>query len=683
MRLLTPDWRDRAFKGLLAALLCAVAPSRAADPPVEPNAEDLTLVSLEELSQIQVTSVAKKQQSLLRAAAAVYVITAEDIHRSGATRIPEALRMAPGLEVAQIDGNHWAITARGFNGRFANKLLVMIDGRTIFNAFFSGVYWDLQDIPIEQIERIEVVRGPGATLWGANAVNGVINIITKSAGESQGGVVQAGYGTRGGPRTMVRYGGEAPAGRYVIYGRFQDRRPSPRTPGWPPSPDSMTSARGGFRYDLALSARDELQFDGSVSSSEAAQQFIAVSPAPPLQTFGSSGLSSQSGHVLGRWKRRLSDGGSFTLTANVDGINRDEQIVHHYSSRRATVDFQHQLAHSQRAELTWGLEYRNIHAELATDRRVWPAEERGDLNFLSAFLQEELELIPSELTLTFGTKLEQSTLGGFQPQPSARVSWTPGAETAVWASASRATRAPSWGERMTEFDAAGLPGPFGLNILTRVVASTELDNEKLDAFEAGLRFKPASFVSADVATFFNRYDNLRSFGQGDLEPRADPVNHLLLPVRLSNDNAADSYGVELSTKWRLNRSWRVTANHSYFKMQFKRGVPGLIEEFDHLQSPTHRTSALSSWDLAHDMQLDLGGYYVGRSTAVGFVNRGERIPAHVRADVRWQWTPLEKTRIELGVQNLFDADQIEFEPETFYKGSPVGRNVYGRIQWSF
>ena len=665
--------------GLVGASLCLPALPAA----VEPALQDLTAVSLEELSQIKVTSVARKQQSLMRVAAAVYVITAEDIRRSGATRIPEVLRLAPGLEVAQIDANQWAVSARGFNGRFANKLLVMIDGRTIYNTFFSGVYWDLQDVPMEEIERIEVVRGPGATIWGANAVNGVINIITKKASDSQGGMVQTGYGTQSGPQTTVRYGGAAPGGHYRAYGRFQNRFASPPLPNGVESDDPMAYARGGLRYDIALSSRDQLLIDADAHHDSGRQSLILVSPQPPLQSFRSTPMFGTAGHVLGRWKRELSERSDFTLQGYYDYIDRDEKVLHHYSARTSNVDFQHRFQHAAGAEMNWGLEYRSVSARFEQGRLVRSPKTEDRLHFLSGFIQEEIELLPDELLVTFGTKLEQSTLGGFQPQPSARASWTPTPDTAIWGAVSKAVRTPSWGEANTEFDGAGLEGPFGLNVVAGVIASPELQNENVRSYEAGVRFQPASIVSIDLASFFNRYSGLRSIGEGDLELRLDPVRYLYLPAHLDNSNCADSYGLELSTKWRLRDGWRITANHSYLKIKFKLGGSDLIEEFEDRQSPTHRISLLSSWDLSRNMQLDVGGYYVGRALAGGFVRRKEEIPPHVRANVRWQWRPVPSTRIELGAQDLFDPQVIQFEPEAFFRGAPAGRNIYGRITWSF
>jgi iron complex outermembrane receptor protein len=382
--------RRRAPARLLSALLCCAPALLAAPKAVELVPGDLTNVSLEELSQIKVTSVAKKQQSLIRAAAAVYVITAEDIRRSGATRIPEALRMAPGLEVAQIDANQWAISARGFNGRFSNKLLVMIDGRTIYSPLFSGVYWDIQDIPIENIDRIEVVRGPGGTIWGANAVNGVINIITKAARETQGGSLQASYGTQSGPHSTVRYGGAAGGGHDRVYARYQARRASPDGPGMSSVMDPMDATRGGFRYDVALSSRDELRFDAELHRTEGRQGMILVSPRMPVQSFASTEMKTAAGHVLGRWKREVSDRSDITVQAYYDSMDRDETVLHRYSSKTIDLEFQHRYAHSKRAEVTWGLEYRDIHGELAPDRIVHASRDEDQLHFLSAFAQEEL-----------------------------------------------------------------------------------------------------------------------------------------------------------------------------------------------------------------------------------------------------------------------------------------------------
>jgi iron complex outermembrane receptor protein len=272
----------------------------AEQPPGKPR--DLTALSLEELMNIEVTSVSKKEQKLSQAAAAVYVITQEDIRRSGATSIAEALRMAPGVQVARMNGSKWAISARGFNGRFANKLLVLIDGRSVYTPLFSGVYWDVQDTLLEDIDRIEVIRGPGATMWGANAVNGVINIITKAASQTQGGLVSAGGGTEERGFGGLRYGGPlGPNSHYRLYAKY-----SKRNHLWTESglgaPDEWDALRGGFRMDLNLSRHDSLTLQGDLYRNQEAQRLDLVSLSPPFRRSLRDDYKPAGGNVLGRWR---------------------------------------------------------------------------------------------------------------------------------------------------------------------------------------------------------------------------------------------------------------------------------------------------------------------------------------------------------------------------------------------
>jgi len=306
-------------------------------------------MSLEELGEIQVTSVSRKRQSIESSAAAVFVVTAQDIRRSGALSIPEALRFVPGVEVARVDANQWAVSVRGFNGLLSNKLLVLIDGRTIYTPLFSGVHWDMHDLPMEMIERIEVIRGPGATMWGANAVNGVINVITKKAGDTAGGSTRAGFGSQDGPTATVRYGGAVGAGRYRIYARRQNRRASPETERTWPGSDPWRSDRGGFRFDLPLGERDELQIQGDVHQS-AGRQRVSL---PPQRIAFADEIRSTAGNVLARWTRTLSERSDLRVQAYYDGMTRDEGVLLGYRAHTFDAEFQHRIEHSERWETTW------------------------------------------------------------------------------------------------------------------------------------------------------------------------------------------------------------------------------------------------------------------------------------------------------------------------------------------
>ena len=410
---------------------------------------------------------------------------------------------------------------------------------------------------------------------------------------------------------------------------------------------------------------------------------IRPEPTAPFANVEALGVDVVAGHVLSSWRRELSERSELSVQAYYDALSRDEELLHDYSARTVDAELQHRFAHSSRFETTWGLGVRSVWSRLGRGSAVRSPAERDSYRYLSAFVQEEIQVRPDRLALALGIKVEDSTLGGVTPQPSARVIWTPDPETAVWGAVSRATRIPSWGEQNASFEAASFEGPFGVGVVGEILPSPALGNETLTAYESGIRLQPQRRVSLDLAAFYNQYENLRSLELGELEFVTEPVPHLRLPTRFANDKSATSYGLELAARWHLHRAWRLTATHSYLKMRLQAPSGGLIEEFDHRQAPTHRSSLRSSWDLSRLVSLDVSGYYVSRSLAGGFLYRGEELPAYLRADARFEWRVNERLRVSGGVQNLSDAKRTEFQPQTLIVGGPVGRNVFGRVQWLF
>ncbi|HKX29299.1 MAG TPA: TonB-dependent receptor, partial [Blastocatellia bacterium] len=407
-------------------------------------APDLTTATLEELMNIEITSVSKKEEKLFRSAAAIYVITQEEIRRSGLTSIPELLRLAPGLQVGRIDGNKWAITSRGFNGRLANKLLALIDGRSLYSPESAGVYWEAQLLPVEEIERIEVIRGPGGTLWGANAVNGVINIITKHAGDSQGGLLTVGSGSEEQGFVSARYdtkiGEEA---FYRVYARYFKRSGLVDSIGRDAN-DGQTAAQGGFRLDWQLSKRDTLTVHGDIYDSHLRETSIVASLSalfkPPSNTQG----EFMGGNVTGRWARAISDHSDLALQIYFDRSRRE---VYDLGERFDTldVDLQYNLHLGRRQEIVSGIGYRLIadrtNTNIGTPVQLDP--KARTVQIFSGFVQDEFTLIKDHLRLTLGSKLEHNDYNGFETQPNVRLLWTPSAHQVVWAAVSRAVRTPT------------------------------------------------------------------------------------------------------------------------------------------------------------------------------------------------------------------------------------------------
>ena len=446
----------------LTRALCAIAlalPLHAGLASAEEREEDLTTLGLEELMNIEVTSVSKKLEKRSGAAAALYVITEEDIRRSGATSIPEALRLVPGVEVSRIDSNKWAIGVRGFGSRLARSMLVLIDGRSVYTPLFAGTYWEVQDTLLEDIDRIEVIRGPGGTLWGANAVNGVINIITKHSRDTQGLLATAGGGTEERAFGSARYGGTlGETFTYRLYGKYFDRDGGfvPRGDDY----DAWSMSRGGFRTDWAMGPQDTLKVQGDLYDGDAGQHAVITRFRPPFTQVVEDDATLSGANLLGRWRHEVSDRSDLALQAYYDNTYRREPS---FRERRNTfdLDFQHRFGIPWRQEIIWGLGYR-----LTADNTgsvptiVFRPRDRSD-DLYSLFAQDEVTVIEDKLRLIVGSKFEHNDYSGFEFQPSGRLVWTPAGSHVVWGSISRAVRTPSRLDHDLELTAPPIaPGTF-------------------------------------------------------------------------------------------------------------------------------------------------------------------------------------------------------------------------------
>lgn len=471
-----------------------------------PQHHDFLDMSLKELMSVSITSVSKKPQNLSDSAAAIFVITNEDLLRSGATSIPEALRMVPGIHVARIDSNKWAVSSRGFNNRFTKKLLVLVDGRTVYTPSFSGVYWEVQDVLLEDVERIEVIRGPGASLWGANAVNGVINIITKQASTTQGTLVSGGSGTTEKVFGQVRYGtalGEGVYGR--IYGKYFNRDAFEYETG-EDAGDNWDGARTGFRLDSQAAGPINFTLQGDLYTGNISQQAVNVPlPRPPYRQNVDDDADVSGGNILFRWQRTFSSASNITFQTYYDRTNRNDFYVH---EQRDTFDFefQHRFSPSQNHELIWGGGYRYT-ADDTTKRYVldFEPDSRSD-NLFNGFLQDEITLIDDSLWMILGAKLEHNNYSGIEIQPSGRLLWTPNAGHKFWTSVSRAVRTPSRVEHDGSLNVAMLPPPspfMPFPISVTINGDESFDSEKLTAYEAGYRYTPDREISLDIAFFYN------------------------------------------------------------------------------------------------------------------------------------------------------------------------------------
>jgi iron complex outermembrane receptor protein len=636
---------------------------------VYPPPSELKRLSVEELLDIDVTSVSKYPEKLSAAAAAVAVLTQDDIHTSGFTSIPEALRLVPGLDVARVDSHTWAISSRGFNDIFANKLLVLIDGRTVYTPLFSGVFWEVQDTLLEDIDRIEVVRGPGATLWGANAVNGVINIITKSARDTQGLLISGGDGTEDRGFGSVRYGVKLDENAFLrIYAKYFDRDSSVLSNDTN-AHDAWDMYRAGFRLDWEPTNQNSFTFQGDAYTGTQDEDYLV-----PTRTFPFSGKIKATddvsgGNLLSRWSHSFSADSQLTVQAYYDRTERNSPI---FGEKRDTgdIDLQHRFSLGDRQDVIWGLGFRTTHDVVTNTLNVTLLPDSRTLNLYSGFVQDEITIVPERFRLTIGSKFEHNDFTGFEIQPSARVLWTPGHSQTLWASVARAVRTPSRAESDIVLNPAP-PVPLPPGTIT-IFGNPEMNSETLVAYEVGYRVQPIDQVKFDLTAFYNDYDDLRT-----LEPTmAGPVS----PSIVSNRLFGESYGAEISATAQVTKHWRLQSSYSYLDAQLHRksgSRDASTETITEGSSPHHQFFIRSIVDLPWDIQFASTLRYVD-------VLAAPKIPSYVTVDVRLAWWPRKDLEIAIVGQNLLDDRHPEFAP-TFIgtQQTEVERSVYGTVVWRF
>jgi iron complex outermembrane receptor protein len=679
--------RRQLLRWLLLLALCWPLPAAAGadqQPPPPPRDEvDLTELSLKELMDIEVVSVSKRAEPISAAAAAVYVLTREDLRRSGATSIAEALRLVPGVEVARIDANKWAVSARGFNGRFANKLLVLIDGRSVYTPLFSGVFWEVQDTLLEDVDRIEVIRGPGATLWGANAVNGVINIITRSAWDTTGSLVTAGAGSEERGFLGVRHGGLlGNSAAYRVYGKGFERDGGV-DPAGGNGADDWSMIRGGFRVDRKLAAVGGLTLQGEVYDGEVGETLTLASRAVPRPVTADSDSQISGGDLLARWQRQLAADSDLAVQLYYDRTVREAEIL---DEDRDTfdVEVQHGFAPSPRHRVLWGLGYRRTADDIRSSDIVsfQPARRTDDL--ASAFVQDEFSLRPDRLWLILGSKFEHNDYSGFEFQPNVRALWRPRQRHTLWAAVSRAVRTPSRAEHDFRFIAQVLPAgalfPGSPTAVATIFGDRGFDSEDLLAYELGYRAGVAPGLFLDLATFYNRYDHLRTTRTGaPFLQTAPPPPHLVIPTRISNDLEGETYGAELAADWRLSPGWRLSAAYSWLEIQLRNRLNPADPTVrnDERASPRQQASLRSAVDLPGAVELDLTARYVGPLPSLG-------VKSYTGLDLRLGWKPRPRLEVSLVGQNLLDGEHLEFAPEVIpTHPTAVERSLYGRLTWRF
>lgn len=626
------------MRRLIIILALAAAPFRmvAADSGSVPPPSVMKKLTVEQLMDIDVTSVSKRPERLFDAASAIQVITTEDVRRSGATSLPEALRLASNLEVAQIDSRQWAITARGFNNVFADKMLVLIDGRSVYTPLYAGVYWDVQDTPLTDLDRIEVISGPGATQWGANAVNGVINIATKSAKDSQGTLVSAGAGSELRLNGLVRHGGQlAPGVFYRAYVKYFDRGDSAR-PSGNRSNDAWHTVQGGFRIDGDVSPESAYTIQGDAYNGSIGQ-------------VGPDNIRVNGANLLGRWARKVSGKAEWKLQAYLDHTHRRIPGSFTQDIETGDLDFQYRFRPNANHDVVWGLGYRVSRDDIVNtpaNAFLPPSVTRQLVNI---FGQDEAFLVKDRLNLTLGTKVEHNDYTGFEFEPSARIAWTPDRQKTVWGAISRAVRTPSRIDR--DLFSPATP-PY------RIAGGKHVVSEKLIAYEAGYRVQVDPSVAFSVAAFFSSYDDLRS-----LEPLIPPA---AFPVEASSGLRGWSSGAELTAEWSATSWWRIRGGYTELRVHSE-PQPGTVDRSTRdsiARDPNHQLQVRSMIDLGPRWEWDTTVRHVAR---IG--NQG--VPDYVELDLRLGWQPAATWDVALVGTNLLHSKHAEFN-------SPPGRREIQR-----
>jgi len=669
-----PSLNPKSARIILGILLLSVSlcQSRAQESQTSAGSQSLKQLTLEQLGNVRVTTVSKEPEKVWRTAAAIYVITQEDIRRSGARTLPDALRLAPGVEVSQIDGDKWAVGIRGFEGRLSRSVLVLIDGRSVYTPLFAGVYWEMQDTMIDDIDRIEVIRGPGGTIWGSNAVNGVINIITKSAKLTQGTRVSVGGGNVDQGFADARYGAGSKDFHYRVYGKWFTRGPQFHSDDH--EFDASREGQVGFRTDWDPTRRDSVTIQGDAYETIAGQRLdISYFNPPEILNVEANGHFFGE-NVIGRWQRTLSSGSDLQLQVYYDRTDRRDL---NYREIRNTfdADFIHHLV-LPRQNLIWGAGLRISPSEyFQTVPSVDFEPHNQTYNIFSGFVQDEFGIVPNRLFFTVGAKFEHNSFSGFDVQPSGRLLWTVSPHQTVWTAVTRAVRTPSRIEN--NFSYSYLADP-NLPLFLRLIGDGQFSPEQLLGYEVGYRrlFKPSVYL--DVATYYNQYDDLLSVeSQAPFVEDTPSPPHLVLPLYLRNGVEAITKGIEISPVWQPVRWWQLKGSYSYLHLT-ARDKPTSDDASTVRQlegdSPQHKVVIQSDLNLSRSFQFDLNFRYLSSLP-------DQKVGAYSTADARLGWLLSDKVQVSLVGENLLQPRHAE------YGGDPgplvqIRRSAYLKVTWT-
>lgn len=597
---------------------------------------DLAEMTLEQLGDIRVSSVTRRLVPMLDVAASIFVITSDDIRRSAATTLPEALRLAPNLQVARLNAGQYAISARGFNNAIGNKLLVLIDGRTVYSPLFSGVFWDAQDLPLQDIERIEVISGPGGTLWGANAVNGVINVITRAAGATQGTLVAARAG-RQGSQALARHGARMDEGQHLrLYAMRQNRNNTYRIDGTQ-RPDASSKEQFGFRADWTQ-PEQQFTFEGDAYS---AGSDASSNLAPRLEGM----------NLLARVRREFADGSNWRLQAYYDRARRDDNVLFNDDTELFDLEFNHVPATSAKHKVIWGAGVRRARTQTDKTSLVLFSPPLRELSWTNVFVQDEMR-INKALRVTAGVKLESNSYTGIDVLPTLRATYALDESRLLWGALSRAVRAPSRVDRELFVPAA----PPHL-----IQGGANFESEVAEVAEVGYRAQPTRSLNYSLTAFHQRYGKLRG---------GRPA-----PTAVENRIAGIIEGIEAWGQVALTGRWRVSASLVELRKSLH-SLPGTSPTSiaDLGNDPTQRWTLRSSVDLPHGIGFDA---WIRHESALP----SPAVESYTATDVRLGWQATSALNISLLVQNLFDPDHVEFNPVS--SASQIARSAFLALEWRF
>ncbi|MBF0572327.1 MAG: TonB-dependent receptor plug domain-containing protein [Desulfamplus sp.] len=646
--------------------------------PLDSHAEETQMLDmdLKSLMEMQITSAGRKEQNLADVPAAVYVIHQEDIQNSGATSIPEVLRMVPGLQVARISSSKWAISSRGFNSTFANKLLVQIDGRTVYTPAYSGVYWDVQNVVLEDVERIEIIRGPGATMWGANAVNGIINIITKQSSDTQGNLISAGTGNHETVMAAYRYGTQF---NKNTYGRFyagrHDRDSFKFEQDGTDANDDWQMTNGGFRLDGDVGLNDSWTFQGDLYHGDNNQRVDSFwMSTPPYHTQVQDKMNTNGANLLARWQRKLSNKSSFNLQFYYDFTNRDE-IYLEEKNDIFDIDFQYHFQMNNWNDIVCGLGYRlhNDDFDNSYQIQMTPDSRRDEL--FSAFIQDEISLIKNCLWLTSGSKIEHNYYTGFEIQPNLRLLWKPTAKHNLWTSVAHAVRTPSRIEDSGKIITALIPEPVFQEIA--VYGRSNFDSEQLTAWEAGYRYIPAKNLAFDIALHYDAFEDLQSYSQ----------ESFFAPIYFANSMYGNSHGVEIMAVLSPIDWIEIELSYSYIELEMTQDgdTNFYTEKLIEGSSPINQFFIKNNIKLSKNITLNIWGSYTDKlaATSLTAARNNITIDDYFNLDANLQWRFKKGMVITLAGQSLLDNRHLEFIQESFTSPIEIERSIYTKLTYNF